>query len=556
MADRPLYSDKRGYDLMRDPIMNKGSAFTQEERKTFGLNGLLPNHISLIDEQVQRRYYNFCNQKSSLEKYAWLASLQDRNETLYFRLLEEHLEEMLPYIYTPTVAHAALEFSLLYTQSRGVFITPDDKGLISNILDNVNKDRVDVIVVTDGSRVLGIGDVTFGAMTISIGKSNLYVLFGKIAPERILPVVLDLGTDNPKLLQDPLYMGRRHARLKGQDYLEIVDEFVEAVKKRYPKVLLQWEDFSNNHANLLLARYKEKLCTFNDDIQGTSAVVLGAVLGFVKASQIALENQIIFIYGAGSAGTGIADLIALTLMEKGFSEQMACEKIYLVDRHGLVTHETADIHPMHKRFAKLAPAGMNLLDSVKAFKPTILIGTSSQAGHFTSDVVKTMAMHHDHFALFPLSNPTHLAEIQAKDGVIWSGGKAYIATGSPFDPYSHEGVLHRFSQCNNLAIFPAMGIASAYLGVKKITTAMFIKAAETLATFCPAEKESGCKELLPRITDLPKLMPLIAISIAKQAMKESQIPTISEEEMLIQIEKESFKADYRPILRKTDSAAS
>lgn len=541
MAPKEIKTQKKGHDLMRDPILNKGTGFSEKERQELGLRGILPPQISTIQEQVERRYYNFCSKKSGIEKYEFLAALQERNETLYFRLIKEHLEEMVPYIYTPTVASAALEFSLLYNQSRGLFISPDDVDRMDEIFNNAQRKDVDVIVVTDGSRVLGIGDVTFGSMTIAIGKSNLYVLFGGIAPDRILPVVLDLGTDNPDLLKDPLYLGRKTPRLQGQAYLKVVDAFVCQVKKRYPKALLQWEDFSTNHAGLLLEIYRNQLCTFNDDIQGTSAVVLGAILSFCRGVNKSVKDVKIVIYGAGSAGTGFASLFVKAAALEGVAD--AHKSIFLIDRNGLVITDEGELPTHQQPFAKTPRKRRSLLEVIQDEKPDILIGTSSQKNHFTKEIVEAMASNHEKSAIFPLSNPNEKAEANPKDVVSWSQGKILIATGSPFDPYVYEGKMHYFSQCNNLAIFPAMGIAVAMLGVQKITEEMFIAAAKTLAQFSPICEKSDSTELLPRVTSFAKISIEIAKSVAKIAD-----PSMEDAEMDRKIAQGYWHPDYLPVV--------
>ncbi len=452
----------KGRALLFDPRWNKGTAFSKAEREKFGLSGLLPPHISTISEQLERRYTNFTGKKTPLEKYEFLVNLQNRNEVLFYRLVLEHVQEMLPYVYTPTVGDASLDFSMQYHQSRGVYISYEKKDDIEKILKNSGKPDVDVIVVTDGERILGLGDVGIGGMVIPIGKASLYTLFGGVRPERILPVFLDVGTNNEKLLKDPYYIGSRKARVTGVEYDKFIDRFVKSVRKVHPRALLQWEDFSKDHAELLLTRYREETASFNDDIQGTAAVVLAGLISATKAKGSSLKNETIAIFGAGSAGLGIANLIVDYLVHLGESREIAYNNIYLIDKNGLV-HDGP--------FGK-APDLKTLEEVVSFVKITTLIGTSAQPRVFTETIVQEMLKATPQPIIFPLSNPNSKAEADPADLYKWTHGKVIVATGSPYP---------NTPQCNNVCIFPAFGLLASVTYLKHLPNQLFITAAIALS---------------------------------------------------------------------------
>lgn len=481
----------QGKALLFDPRWNKGTAFTQKEREELGLTGLLPPHISTMEEQLKRRYANFCAASSGLAKYKFLVDLQNRNEVLFYRLVLDHVEEMLPYVYTPTVGDASLDFSLQYHQSRGIFVSYDHQDAIEKVLQNSQKDEVDVIVVTDGERILGLGDVGVGGMVIPIGKSILYALFGGVRPERLLPIFLDVGTNNETLLEDPLYLGRKKPRITGDAYDLFVDKFVNAVKKIYPKALLQWEDFSKDHAQTLLDRYQHKLATFNDDIQGTAAVVLAGLISATKIKGTKIQDEKIAVFGAGSAGLGIANLIVQYLTYIGISKETAYSSIYLIDKEGLV-HEGP--------FGK-TPSLKTLGDVVSFAKITTLIGASAQPKVFTEKVIREMAKHTERPIIFPLSNPNSRAEADPIDLYKWTNGKALVATGSPFP---------NTPQCNNVYIFPAFGLVASSANLKEIPNELFLVAAESLSKVAK-------NKLFPEFFELREATKIIAEAILAKA---------------------------------------
>lgn len=483
----------KGKSLLFDPRWNKGTAFTKEERERFVLTGLLPPHISSMEEQLKRRYENFLKKETPLAKYEFLVNLQNRNEVLFYRFVLEHVTEMLPYVYTPTVGDASLDFSMQYHQSRGVFISYEKKDDIEKILKNSGKPEVDVIVVTDGERILGLGDVGIGGMVIPIGKASLYTLFGGVRPERILPVFLDVGTNNESLLNDPYYIGSRKHRVTGEEYDKFIDRFVKSVRKVYPKALLQWEDFSKEHAQLLLDRYRKETASFNDDIQGTAAVVLAGLISAAKMKEHDIKDERIAIFGAGSAGLGIANLIIDYLVYQGVSKEEAYSNIYLIDKEGLI-HDGP--------FGKTPK--LKTLEEVVAFaKITTLIGASAQAKVFTEKIVLEMTKATDQPIIFPLSNPNSKAEADPADLYKWTHGKAIVATGSPFP---------NTPQCNNVCIFPAFGLVASTTYLKELPNELFIVAAVALS-------QTAKDKLFPDFSNLRESTKFIAGELLKKIVE-------------------------------------
>jgi malate dehydrogenase (oxaloacetate-decarboxylating) len=508
----------RGEEILNNPLINKGTAFTQEERDRLGLNGLLPCHVSTIEEQVCRRYDNFCEQKGDLAKYLFLAALQNRNEVLFYRLVFEHVAEMLPYIYTPTVGEASSHFSLLYTEHRGLYLSYPDRDKIESIVNRIHRDDLDVVVVTDGERILGLGDLGIGGMAIPVGKLSLYTLFGGIHPSRTLPVFLDVGTNNEKLLKDPLYLGWRHPRIGGEEYNAFVDRFVKALKARFPRVLLQWEDFAKPHAGDLLERYRKKLCTFNDDMQGTAAVVLAAILTGIKITRSKLADQRFVIFGGGTAGLGICNYLVKLMVKQGIGESEALKRIYVFDRHGLIHKNLSQMEPAQAKYARdPAEATESLEHLVESAKPTVLIGVSAQAGAFTEKVVRAMAKHTPHPMIFPLSNPTSKCEAHPHDVLRWTKGKAIVATGSPFIPFTHGEKDHAIPQCNNVYIYPGVGLGVIAAKSKEVTDEMFLEAADTLSDFSP-RLLSPDAPFFPEFDQLRNISRAIALRVAQIAV--------------------------------------
>ncbi|MBK6515521.1 MAG: NAD-dependent malic enzyme [Polyangiaceae bacterium] len=520
------HTSLRGRDILRYPLLNKGTAFTQEERRRLGLEGLLPSSVKTIEQQVKRSYDAVMAKTSPLERYIGLAALQDRNETLFYRLLLEHTVELTPIVYTPTVGEACQSYSRIFRRSRGVWITPEHRGRIREVLAGATSREVRLLVVTDNERILGLGDQGAGGMGIPIGKLSLYTLGAGIHPSLTLPVSLDVGTDNQALLEDELYIGWRHPRLRGAEYHSLVDELVSAVKQLYPTALLQWEDFKKGTAFELLDRYRNELLCFNDDIQGTAAVALAGVMAACRAIGAPLSSQRVLILGAGAAGIGIATQLRDALSREGLAGDDLRRAIALVDSRGLLLSGRASSEKHKEQFAwtpALAEAAGvspeargDLAAVVEALKPTVLIGTSGQAGVFDEKVVRTMAKHVARPIVFPLSNPTSLSEARPEDVVRWTDGRALVATGSPFDPVTHAGREHRFAQANNIYVFPGVGLGALVARATVVTDSMFTVAAQELAArVSPAELATG--SLFPSLTELRPITARIAAAVVREA---------------------------------------
>jgi malate dehydrogenase (oxaloacetate-decarboxylating) len=515
-----------GYQLLTDPLLNKGTAFTEAERDVFGLHGLLPPHIGSLDEQVARRLKALRAFESDFERYAFLRELQDTNATLFYALLARNIEELLPLVYTPTVGEGCQRFSEIWRKPRGVFLSYPNKHRIRETLADPRFDRIRVIVVTDGERILGLGDQGAGGMGISIGKLALYTGCAGIHPAETLPVLLDVGTNNQERLADPLYIGWRHARVTGADYDEFVEEFVNSVSDRWPDVLLQWEDFAGSHASRLLARYRDRLCTFNDDIQSTAAVAAATLMAAVIVTGVPLTEQRIALLGAGSAGCGIAALLLRGMIEEGLSEDTARRRFFAVDRYGLLVEGMTGITPAQAPFVQSraavagwtleSPGEISLLDVVCNARPTVLIGVSGQAGAFTEAAVRTMAQHVDRPVIFPLSNPTSRSEATAEQLIAWTDGRALIGTGSPFAPVEWNGRKIAIDQTNNSYIFPGMGLGILSAGARRVTDAMFMAAAKTVAEMSPAATDKQGR-LLPPVGRMRTVSAAVAKSVARQA---------------------------------------
>jgi malate dehydrogenase (oxaloacetate-decarboxylating) len=511
-----------GYHLLADARLNKGTAFTEEERDAFGLHGLLPPRVATIDEQVTRRLTAFRQFATDLERYAFLRDLQDTNETLYYALLAQNLQELLPIVYTPTVGAGCRSFSRLFRKPRGIFLSLPRRGSIRQILANRQFDATEVIVVTDGERILGLGDQGAGGMGIPIGKLALYTACGGIDPACGLPVILDVGTDNIENLKDPLYVGWRHERVRGQDYDDFVEEFVSAVIERWPHVLLQWEDFAKPNATRLLERYRNRLCTFNDDIQGTAAVATGTLLAAINVTVKPLKEQRIVIFGAGSAGCGIAGLLHAAMTAEGLGAKEAARRFYLIDKDGLLVEGMSGIAPFQAPFLQAREAaanGSSLIDVIRNAKPTALIGVSGQTGAFGEEVVRTLARCNERPIVFPLSNPVSCAEATPADIDRWSEGRAVIGAGSPFPPLDRDGMPFNVDQTNNSYIFPGVGLAAVAMRARRISDAMFMAAAKALAGMSPAKTDRRAN-LLPPVTALRDVAIAVAIAVARQAHAE------------------------------------
>jgi malate dehydrogenase (oxaloacetate-decarboxylating) len=544
MATKLTQSDvlriRRGMDLLDTPTLNKGTAFTEEERRELGLQGLLPPYIETLDEQVVRAYEAFQLKDSDLERHIYLRALQDANEVLFYRLLVDHIEEMTPLVYTPTVAEAIEQFSHIYRRPRGLFIPYPLRDSIPQLLRNRPNNDVDVIVVTDGERILGIGDQGAGGLGISIGKLSLYTGIGGIRPERTLPIVLDVGTNNPERLKDPEYLGWRHERITGQAYFDFVDQFVQAVKQEFPETCLQWEDFATPHARPILQRYRDQLLTFNDDIQVTAAIVLGAVLGAVKVTGKSLQEQQIVMLGAGSTGVGVADGLRAAMIGEGLSEAEARSRFWLVDKDGLLHSGRNDLSSEQRVYAQpeIHVAGwprssngqIGLADVIGKINATILIGLSTVGGAFSEPIIKEMALKVERPIIFPLSNPTSKSEATAEDLIRWTDGRALVASGSPFVPVTYNGRTITIAQCNNVHIFPAMGLAVVASSARRVTDAMLQAAAHALAANSPALRDPSASLLSP-LKDSRRVARDIAVAVGIQAQKDDVAPKISEDEL-------------------------
>jgi malate dehydrogenase (oxaloacetate-decarboxylating) len=525
-----------GVDLLFNSRLNKGTAFTEQERDVFGLHGLLPPHIGTLDDQRLRRKRVLDSRDTAFGKYSNMRNLQDNDETLFYSMIEHYTEELLPVVYTPAVGEGCQRFSEIWRRPRGLFISYPNRHRIDQILADPRYDDVRCIVVSDGERILGLGDQGAGGMGIPIGKMALYTALGGIPPEHCLPILLDAGTDNEKLLQDPIYIGWQHNRIRGQEYDDFVEAFVTAVQKRWPRILLQWEDFAGTNAARLLDRYRDRLCTFNDDIQGTAAVTTATLLAAVNATGVPLSQQTIAMYGAGSAGIGIIDLLVSAMKEEGLSEEQARNRIYAFNRYGLLVEGARGIkesqRPLVRKRADIAGwqltggEDISLLDVVRNAKVTVLAGVSAQAGAFTDEIVREMARHTNRPIVFPLSNPTSQAEATPADLLRWTDGRALVGTGSPFPPVEIEGKPVRISQVNNSFIFPGLALGILVAKARRVTDGMIMAAARALAGLSPSRVDKTAP-LLPPIGDSRKVALVVSEAVARQAMAEG-VATIAD----------------------------
>jgi malate dehydrogenase (oxaloacetate-decarboxylating) len=513
-----------GMDLLNHQLLNKGTAFTEEERVRFGLHGLLPPQLETLTEQVGRAYRAYQRKSDDLERHIYLRALQDTNEVLFYRLLLEHVEEMTPIIYTPVVAQACEQFSHIYRRPRGMFISYPLRDSIPELLRNRPNREVDIIVVTDGERILGIGDQGAGGLAIPIGKLSLYTLIGGIRPDRTLPIVLDVGTNNLERLGDPEYLGWHHGRISGEPYFEFVDRFVQAVSQELPGTCLQWEDLATPNARPILERYRERMLTFNDDIQGTAAVALGALLSAVRVTGTSLRDQRIVMLGAGSAGMGVADFLLVAMREEGLTDAEARRRFWLVDKDGILHSGRTDLRPEQLPYARpweevegWQRGGRLGLDEVmEHVEATILVGLCTVCGAFTEPIVRRMAQRVRRPIIFPLSNPTDRAEANPHDLIRWTEGRALVATGSPFPPVRYQGRDIRIAQCNNVYFFPALGLGVVASGAQRVTDGMILAAARALAANSPALRDAAAP-LLPALVDIRRVAAEVAVAVGKEA---------------------------------------
>ena len=522
-----IYTRLHGVDLLFNSRLNKGTAFSEEERDTFGLHGLLPPHVGTLEDQRARRMRLLDSRDTAFGQYSMMRDLQDNDETLFYSMLEHYTEELLPIVYTPAVGEGCQRFSEIWRRPRGLFISFPNRDRIDQILADPRYDDVRCIVVSDGERILGLGDQGAGGMGIPIGKMALYTALGGIPPEHCLPILLDAGTDNEKLLHEPIYIGWQHHRVRGQEYDDFVESFVTAVQKRWPHILLQWEDFAGLNAQKLLERYRNRLCTFNDDIQGTAAVTTATLLAAVNATGVPLAQQTIAMFGSGSAGVGIIDLLIAAMREEGLSEQQARSRIYAFNRHGLLVEGARGIKESQKPLVRQRrdiegwklEGGENasLLDVVRNAKVSVLVGVSAQAGAFSEDIVREMARHVERPIIFPLSNPTSQSEASPADLLHWTNGRALVGTGSPFPPVEIDGRPTRISQVNNSFIFPGLALGILVSRSYRVTDGMIMAAAKALAGLSPSRADRNAP-LLPRVAESRSVALVVAEAVARQAV--------------------------------------
>ncbi len=550
MVPRP---ELRGQALLERPCYNKGTAFTDGERTALGLHGLLPPQVETLDQQVVRAYEAYRRKNDDLERHIYLRALQDTNEVLFYRLLLEHMEEMTPIVYTPVVALGCQEFSHIYRRPRGLFVPYPLRDSIRDLLRHRPHPDVDVIVVTDGERILGIGDQGAGGLAIPIGKLSLYTLIGGIRPDRTLPVVLDVGTNNAERLRDPEYLGWRHERVTGDDYYDFVEQFVLAVRQELPGTLVQWEDFGASHARPILERYRDRLLTFNDDIQGTGAVAVAAVLSALGRTGGRLSDQRVAVLGAGSGGTGVADALRTAMVADGLDEESARRRFYLVNHGGLLTTRRADVRAGQSPYlqpwddvgswAKEHPDRVSLLEVVRNARPTVLVGLSTVTGAFDEPLVREMSEHVDRPIVFPLSNPTARSEATPEQLLRWTGGRALVATGSPFDPVELDGVRVPIAQCNNVYVFPAVGLGVVASRARRVTDGMFLAAARRLAELAPGGSGAD-RPLLPPVASLREVARELAVAVGLEAQRTGHAELVPTDELARRIAAAQWTPEY------------
>jgi malate dehydrogenase (oxaloacetate-decarboxylating) len=556
-GEQYLQTPLTGHALLDQPLLNKGTAFPEGERRELGLTGLLPPGVSPPEVQLARIYGNYRQKTSNLERYIHLVSLQDRNETAFYRLLSEHLVEMMPIIYTPVVGEACQAYSRIYRRPRGLYIAYPQRDAIDAALANLGSQDISIVVVTDGERILGLGDLGIGGMGIPIGKLSLYTVCAGIHPASTLPVILDVGTNNQELLNDPLYVGWRHERIRGAEYDAFVEAFVTALIKRFPRVLLQWEDFARHNAARLLERYRDRLCSFNDDIQGTGAVALAVAMAGAAAGGARFADQRVVLLGAGSAAAGITRQLVTGMRSDGLSADEARRRIWLVDAPGLVHSRQQHLDAFKSEYARPfetvadwagAPEHIPLLEVVKRVRPTILIGAAAQPQAFTEEIVREMARHVPRPMIFPLSNPTSKSEALPVDLINWTEGRALVATGSPFDDVQYRGRSVRIGQCNNAYIFPGVGLGVIAAQARRVTDAMFIAAARTLSELAPVRRDPSLA-LVPPLREVRDVAKRVAVAVAVQAQRDGVADAVSDDELQRRIDATMWSPEYLPYRR-------
>ena len=552
--ETPLF----GYELLNDPLLNKGTAFSEQERDAFELHGLLPPNIATLEEQADRRMQAFRGLPSDLARYIFLRGLQDSNEVLFYALLARDLAGMLPVVYTPTVGLGCQEFSQSFRKPRGLFLSIPHMARIKRILANPRFDKVEAIVVTDGERILGLGDQGAGGMGIPIGKLALYTACGGLHPSTTLPIMVDVGTNNAERLADPLYVGWRHERVRGAGYDDFIAAFVSAVSERWPHVLLQWEDFARDNATRLLQQYRDRLCTFNDDIQGTAVVTAGTLLAAVNVTGVPLVDHRIAVLGGGSAGIGISSLLLTAMRADGLSEAEARSRFYIVDRDGLLLEGMPGLVDFQAPFAQprervvswklQQPGRIGLIDVVRNAQPSVLVGVSGQPGGFSESVVRAMAAQTAQPIIFPLSNPTSRCEATPSDLLAWTGGRAVIGTGSPFPPVMKNGASFRIDQTNNAYVFPGIGLGAIAVDARRISDGMLMAAARALAEASPSRRDRKAN-LLPPVTALREVSRRVAIAVASQAQIEGFAVQTGADELAARVDAKMWTPVYRPYRR-------
>lgn len=545
-----------GRALLLNPFTNKGTAFTQRERDELDLCGLVPPAVCTIRQQMDRTYENFKAKTSNLEKFIYLTSLQDRNETLFYRLALEHIDEMMPVVYTPVVGEACQKYHHIYRRGRGLYIAYEDRHRIEAILSNAGIPHPSVIVVTDGERILGLGDQGAGGMGIPIGKLCLYTLCAGVSPYSTLPITLDVGTNNQERLSDPLYLGMRHERVRGEAYQEFIDAFVAAVKRVFPRTVLQWEDFLKENALFQLARFRDQLCTFNDDIQGTAGVVLAGVYGALRITGQRMRDQRVVFAGAGASAQGISELLVAAFMEDGLTLEEANRRIWTTDSRGLVTRDRPNLEKYKATYARPAEevAGyackdrsrITLLETVENAKPTMLIGVSATPGVFDEPVIRAMARINARPIVLPLSNPTSKAEVIPEDALRWSEGRAIVATGSPFEPVTVDGKPHRIGQCNNSFVFPGVGLGLTISGARHVSNGMFLEAAKALAALVKPEDLAECA-VYPELSRIRECSFAVACATIRRAVAEGHADQGVLEHLEKTVDRAMWYPEYLPI---------
>jgi len=548
----------RGLAVLGSPMVNRGTAFTPEQRRELGLTGLLPAGVSTLDGQLRRTYAQYSRQGSDLAKWVYLTNLRNRNEVLFYKLLSEHIEEMLPIVYTPTVGLAIEQFSHEFRRSRGVYLSVDHLDDVETALHNtgLGAEDVDLLVATDSEGILGIGDQGVGGIEISVGKLAVYTAAAGIHPSRVLPVVLDMGTDNLSLLNDPMYLGERHARVRGERYDQLIDAYVSACQKLFPHAMLHWEDFGASNARRILDKYSDRVCTFNDDMQGTAAVVLAAAFSAVRAAGGRMRDQRVVIHGAGTAGLGIADMMRDVMVREGLSHEEATRRFWALGSRGLLVDDNPRLRDFQVPYARPAAEvsgwsrdgrTIGLADTVAKVRPTMLIGTSTQSGAFTEALVRDMAAHCDRPIIMPLSNPTSKCEAMPVDVLAWTGGRALVATGSPFAPVELDGVTYRIAQANNALVFPGLGLGVTVARASRVSEGMIAAAADAVAGLSNATRPGAA--LLPPVSDLRPVSAAVAIAVARAAAAEglAQVPV---DNPIQQVHQAMWRPDYPKVETK------